>query len=68
MTDVITVFDAQGNYKKIVTTNSEVLYSPTPDRLGKSIFEVFPPAQARMFYSHIQRVLETGKTLNVEYS
>lgn len=68
MTDVITVFDAQGNYKKIVTTNAEVLYSPTPDRLGKSVFEVFPPAQARMFYSHIQRVLETGKTLNVEYS
>lgn len=68
MTDVITVFDAQGNYKKIVTTNAEILYSPTPDRLGKSVFEVFPPAQARMFYSHIQRVLETGKTLNVEYS
>ncbi|MEB3277297.1 MAG: transporter substrate-binding protein [Lyngbya sp.] len=68
MTDVITVFDAQGNYKRIVTTNAEILYSPTPDRLGKSVFEVFPPAQARMFYSHIQRVLETGKTLNVEYS
>jgi len=68
MTDVITVFDDQGRYKKIVTTNSEVLYSPTAERLGKSVFEVFPPSHARLFYEQIQKVLTTKQTLNIEYS
>ena len=68
MTDVITVFDAEGRYQKIVTTNSEVLYSPTPDRLGKSVFEVFSNELALKFYNHIQEVLRTGKTLSIEYS
>ncbi len=68
MTDVITVFDAQGQYKKIVSTNSEVLYSPTEERLGKSVFEVFPRSHANLFYTHIQTVLQTGETLNIEYS
>ncbi|CAD5972293.1 Adenylate cyclase [Planktothrix tepida] len=68
MTDVITVFDGEGRYKKIVSTNSEVLYSPTEERLGKSVFEVFPPSHAALFYDQIQRVLETKQTLNIEYS
>ncbi len=68
MTDVITVFDGEGRYKKIVSTNSEVLYSPTEERLGKSVFEVFPPSHATLFYDQIQKVLETKQTLNLEYS
>ncbi|MGF1493900.1 MAG: transporter substrate-binding protein [Microcoleaceae cyanobacterium] len=68
MTDVITVFDAEGNYQKIITTNSEQLYGPASNCLGKSVFEVLPPAQACLFYHHIRQVVETGKTLNVEYS
>ncbi|MGC9503897.1 adenylate/guanylate cyclase domain-containing protein [Baaleninema sp.] len=68
MTDVITVFDAQGRFVKIVSTNSEVLYSPTEERIGKSVYEVFPPTQASIFIRHIQRALNTGKTVNLEYS
>ncbi|WP_017658624.1 adenylate/guanylate cyclase domain-containing protein [Baaleninema simplex] len=68
MTDVITVFDAQGRFVKIVSTNSEVLYSPTEDRIGKSVYEVFPPTQASIFIRHIQRALNTGTTVNLEYS
>ncbi|MGC9525756.1 MAG: transporter substrate-binding protein [Limnospira sp.] len=68
MTDVIAVFDGEGRYKKIVTTNAEVIYTPTADRLGKTVFEVFPPPQAQLFYDHIQKVIQTGQTLNVEYS
>ncbi|MEY3329276.1 MAG: hypothetical protein RLZZ115_2159 [Cyanobacteriota bacterium] len=68
MTDVITVFDSEGRYKKIVTTNSEVLYSPTEELLGKTVFEVFPASHATLFYNQIQEVLNTKQTLNIEYS
>ncbi|HAN74774.1 MAG TPA: ABC transporter substrate-binding protein, partial [Planktothrix sp. UBA8402] len=68
MTDVITVFDAEGKYKKIVSTNSEVLYSPTEELLGKTVFEVFPANHASLFYDQIQEVLDTKQTLNIEYS
>jgi urea ABC transporter urea binding protein len=68
MTDVITVFDSSGRYRKIISTNSEVLYSPTPDRLGKTVFEVFPEPQASLFFDQIQAVLRSGKTQNLEYS
>ncbi|NMG57179.1 PAS domain S-box protein [Geitlerinema sp. P-1104] len=68
MTDTITVFDAQGRYVRIVSTNSEVLYSPKQDRVGKSVYEVLPPTQASIFVSHIQRALNTGETVNLEYN
>ncbi|MGB3402952.1 MAG: transporter substrate-binding protein [Microcoleaceae cyanobacterium] len=68
MTDVITVFDAEGRYRKIISTNSEVLYSPTSDRIGKTVFEVFPEPQASLFFDQIQAVLNSGKTQSLEYS
>ncbi len=68
MTDIITVFDAEGRYVKVVTTNSEVLYSPTEERIGKSVYEVLPPKQAELFVTHIQRVLNTGQTMTFEYN
>ncbi|MDY6807028.1 MAG: PAS domain S-box protein [Cyanobacteriota bacterium] len=68
MTDVITVFDAQGKYVKIVSTNSEVLYSPTEELLGNSVYEVLPPNQANLFMINIQRALNTGQPVNIEYS
>ncbi|WP_329604081.1 transporter substrate-binding protein [Planktothrix agardhii] len=40
------LFNSYAIYKKIVTTNSEVLYSPTEELLGKTVFEVFPASHA----------------------
>ncbi len=68
MTDVITVFDAKGKYVKILSTNSEVLYTPSNELIGKSIYEVLPPHQANLFMINIQRVLNTHETVNLEYS
>ncbi|MEA5468037.1 PAS domain S-box protein [Spirulina sp. 06S082] len=68
MTDIITVFDAEGRYAKIVTTNSETIYSPKLELLGKSVWEVLPPEQAQIFIDHIQQALETGETVYMEYS
>ncbi len=68
MTDVITVFDGSGCYAKIVTTNSELLYSPQMELLGRSVDEVHPPEQAQMFKTHIQEALNTGQTVSADYS
>jgi len=68
MTDVITVFDAKGRYVKILSTNSEVLYTPINEVIGKSVYEVLPPKQANLFMINIQRVLNTKETVNIEYS
>ncbi|MEB3341123.1 adenylate/guanylate cyclase domain-containing protein [Okeania sp.] len=68
MTDVITVFDAKGRYVNILSTNSEVIYSPSSELIGKSVYEVLPPQQANLFMINIQQVLNTQKTVNIEYS
>jgi|GEM_PF-68145 len=68
MTDVITVFDAEGRYRKVVTTNSELLYSPPAERLGKTVHEIFPAGKAEIFLTHIRQALETQQPVNLEYS
>ncbi|NET56507.1 MAG: urea ABC transporter substrate-binding protein [Symploca sp. SIO2E6] len=68
MTDVIAVFDDQGRFLKIVSTNSELLYGPATKHIGKTVHEVLPPRQAQLFASQIQQALATGQTVSVEYS
>lgn len=68
MTDYIAVFDAQGRYRKIVSTNSNLLYDPDTERIGKTVYDVLPPEKAAMFVIHIQRALNTRQTINLEYS
>lgn len=67
MPDVIAVFDANGCYRKIVSTNSELRYNPSAERIGKTVYDVLPHEQATMFIINIQRSLNTGKTVNIEY-
>ncbi len=68
MTDVITVFDGDGRYLNIVATNSELLYKPKVDRIGRTVYEVLPPHQATLFMRHIQQALNTRKPVRLEYS
>jgi len=68
MTDIIAVFDDQGRYLKIISTNSELLYGSATKSIGKTVYEVLPPMQAQLFASHIQQALTTGQTVSVEYS
>lgn len=68
MTDVITVFDSEGHYLDMVATNSELLYSPDTERIGKTVYQVLPPYQATLFMRHIQQALNTGKAVRLEYS
>src|SRR3989449_7020462 len=47
--DVILVLDAEGRYVKIAPTNPSLLYRPAAELLGKTLREVFDPAQAEQF-------------------
>ena len=68
MTDVITVFDSNGRYLDMVATNSQLLFRPDAERLGRTIYEVLPPYQASLFMRHIQQALNTRKPVRLEYS
>lgn len=68
MTDVITVFNGDGCYLNMVATNSQLLYSPDKERVGKTVYDVLPPYQASLFMRHIQQALNTGRTVRLEYS
>jgi PAS domain S-box-containing protein len=68
MTDVITVFDADGRYLNIVATNSQLLFQPTIERIGHTVYEVLPPYQATLFMRYIQQALNTRRPVRLEYS
>jgi PAS domain S-box-containing protein len=68
MTDVITVFDADGRYLNMVATNSQLLYSPGKERIGRTVYDILPPYQASLFMRHIQQALNTRKPVRLEYS
>jgi PAS domain S-box-containing protein len=68
MTDVITVFDADGRYLNMVATNSQLLYKPDVARIGRTIYEVLPPYQATIFMRHIQQALNSRRPVRLEYS
>src|SRR5437762_13800817 len=66
--DVILVLDAEGRYVKIAPTNPALLYRPAGELLGKTLREVFDPAQAEQFMEYIRTALETRTTVHFEYS
>ncbi|MBD0343683.1 MAG: PAS domain S-box protein [Coleofasciculus sp. Co-bin14] len=68
MTELILVFDAQGRHLKIASNNSDLLYKPNDERIGKTLHEVFKKEQADTFLGYIQKALKTQQTVNVEYS
>jgi PAS domain S-box-containing protein len=67
MTDVILVFDREGRYVKIAPTNPSLLYRPAHGLLGQTVYEVFPREQAEFFHRAVQRALDAGGTINIEY-
>jgi len=68
LTDVIVILDADGQYIEIAPTNTNRLYLPPKELLGKRIADVFPREQADIFLSTIKKVLTSGKTSTVDYT
>ncbi len=68
MSELIFVIDAEGRYLKIAPTNPALLYKPAEEVIGKTLHEIFEPAQADSFLGYIRDSLETQQTVNCEYS
>ncbi len=68
MSDVVLELDAQGCCLKITPTNPSLLYKPSEDLLGTSLYRIFPRAQADEFLEYIRRALKTRRIVCAEYS
>ena len=68
MQDLVIVYDKKGRYLKILSASSNLLLATPDDFVGKSIHEFFPKEDADRFILHIQKVLQTQKTISIEYS
>ncbi|NJK99878.1 MAG: PAS domain-containing protein [Spirulinaceae cyanobacterium SM2_1_0] len=68
MTDLIFVYDANGRHLKIPVTNStNLLYSPTNSRIGRTLHDIFPRTVADQFLGYIRQALRSQETVHVEY-
>ncbi|HEY9862573.1 MAG TPA: adenylate/guanylate cyclase domain-containing protein [Candidatus Obscuribacterales bacterium] len=68
MKESIVVFNADGYYLKVVTPNTQLLYNPEQERIGKTIHDILPQKQADILLGGIKTALETQETIEVEYS
>lgn len=66
--DPLFVINSVGRVLKVVPLASEQLYKPADDQIGRTLHEIFEPAQADIFLNYIQQALSTQQILNVEYS
>ena len=67
LTDVIMILDAEGRYLEIAPTNTNRLYRPPDELIGRRIADVFPKEIADFFVSTIKRTLSSGKITSVDY-
>ena len=67
MQDVVMVIDRDGIYRKIAPTNPVLLFKPMEELLGKNLRGVFAAEQAETFLTAVRQVLETQRSIRIEY-
>lgn len=67
MQDIVLVIDRAGCYCKVAPTNPALLAKPAHELLGRTLYDVFPAEQAQAFGQAIIQVLETQRTVRIEY-
>jgi PAS domain S-box-containing protein len=67
MHDVVLVIDRDGVYREIAPTSPDQLFKPSSELLGKSMREIFPPAQAEEFIAAVGKVVDTKRPIHIEY-
>jgi len=65
--DIIFIFDEEGRYIEILTSENDLLYADLQELKGQLIHEVLPKESADLFFLTIQKTLETGKNQILEY-
>lgn len=67
MNDAVLVIDRDGVYRQIAPTNPSLLYKPPDELLGRTLQDVFPEEQAKVFIGIIRQVVKTQQTAHIEY-
>ena len=67
MTDLVIVYDQEGRFLKIVSTDPTQLISPVSEQVGKTAHEFMPKEQADKVVQGIRQALQTEQVINVEY-
>lgn len=68
MTDLVLVLDRDGRYLKIAPTNSPLLYKPSEELIGRSVYEILPRNQADLFTANIRASLDENTNKSLEYN
>ncbi|MBL1176776.1 MAG: PAS domain-containing protein [Pantanalinema sp. GBBB05] len=68
MPDPLLVVDAEGRILKATLIESEKVYQPIDEQVGRTLSEVFERSQADTFLGCIRQALSTQQPLTVEYS
>jgi PAS domain S-box-containing protein len=66
--DLMIVLDAEGRYREVFTSDSDLLYAPADQLLDKTIHDVLPPEDAQQIQEIIDRVLAEGELQKYEYA
>ncbi|MDZ7966131.1 MAG: AAA family ATPase [Nostoc sp. DedSLP03] len=68
MPDPLLVVDAEGRILRAILIESEKLYKPIDEQVGRTLHEIFERSQADTFLDYIQQALSTQQLLTIEYS
>jgi PAS domain S-box-containing protein len=65
--DLMLILDAEGRYREVFTSDSDLLYAPTDQLLDKTIYDVLPPEDAQQIQEIIDRALAEGELQKYDY-
>ncbi|MEJ2235459.1 MAG: PAS domain S-box protein [Syntrophobacterales bacterium] len=65
--DLMLILDAEGRYREVFTSDSDLLYAPADQLLDKTIYDVLPPEDAQQIQEIIDRVLAEGEFQKYDY-
>jgi PAS domain S-box-containing protein len=66
--DLLMVLDEDGRYVEILTSRESLLYRDSQQVLGRTLAEVFEPAEAERFHRVVLDTIATNETQVIEYS
>ena len=65
--NLVIVFNKNGEYEKIVQTNSPMLIRPGKELIGKSVYDVFNKEEAELFHNGIKKCIESKELVVLDY-
>jgi PAS domain S-box-containing protein len=68
MPDPLLVVDSEGRILRATLIESETLYQPIDEQVGRTLHEIFERSQADTYLRYIQQALQTQQSIAIEYT